>query len=159
MLNRAIFVFMGFVTAYAVIYSGDGLYNFASRNQNISQQGFLHLEVWFYSTVFIMFCVGVWYWARVFSAILESDSSKDAIAVHAFASLSSLGFLFGSLAAPFTNYGPYPWYWSSHWNFIMIIALIPCVFVLKDLITDVSSIRKSNVVQLQSGSRMRGGGC
>ena len=72
-------------------------------------------------------------WTRAMA--LTSDTKPEEAVPHAAVGFVCIGCVFGIVAGPFTNYGAYPWYWTSRWDWAPIVAFVPNIMIVRDLIS------------------------
>ena len=144
--NRVIIIVVGLVLSYLAAYFGDGINAIIRLNWNLEGSPVFSVILGVITAVvaIIGFIILTAVLKDIFflerSAINKDD--KDGEALGSLFSAIVLTCVFGVLAEPFTNYGPYPWYWISKWAWLLVVAFVPTIFVIKYLIFDVAQARR-----------------
>lgn len=147
MSNRIplLLVVVGTVVAYFTVYFGDFLYMMMAPHP--LPEG-AHAK-WFAVIMFITIGIGptiigismmmatfTFHKERASGIISTHELEEEAVTFPGLNAVMSglMGFIcfacvFGLIAGPFTNYGPYPWYWASWWMLLPILALGTSIFV------------------------------
>lgn len=138
--KRIILLLASIVIGYFFIYFGDGIYTLiGSATVKNDRQSFITLSV--FGGLILTVLGGIGYGAAM-KYFLLGRGTENTAAIGAAAGLVCFGCVFGILAGPFTNYGVYPWYWTSRWDFLPILALVPTVFVIHDIISKIVAAKR-----------------
>ena len=145
LMERVILLLAGVVVAYFAIYFGDGLYaalvtDFALPKTEL---GLLIIPALIFGLILAV--VGLIGWTAAMTCALSRYPMEDQenVTVYAVIGLICLSCVFGIVAGPFTNYGAYPWYWTSRWDWLPILALVPSILVARGLLTEAIVARRN----------------
>ena len=147
MSKRILLVCFALVIGYFAIYFGDGLHVWGvedlNRPDGKAASGLIALVV---VVTLMIALIGVASWFTAMEKFVNNDNRYEArdseVATFAALALICLACVFGALAAPFTTYSAYPWYWTSKWDILLLLAFVPVAIVIHDIIADIAKARR-----------------
>lgn len=142
-MNRILILAMGLIIGFAAIYFGDGLRGWWT-DYNVSKAISTLTNDEEARGIFVIFAVaaclvlGSVSWCYAMRDLSDGNPIDGRSPKKSFQAAGALIFfcaLFGTLAAPFSFYGPYPWQWASMWDVIPLFALMPTVLLGYAIVT------------------------
>jgi hypothetical protein len=141
MPKRFMLLFAGVVVAYFAIYTGDNVHMWVVTDSALPRGERYDAKVWSILLCLILGIVGIILWVVTMVRLLEEDGkySSNVTAVCGMFELICLSFFFGTMAAPFSNYGIYPWYWTSGWDWLPLLALVPTALAAYEMLSEIKT--------------------
>jgi hypothetical protein len=146
--KRVIMVVLGLIISYFATYFGDNMHVIAAADfSNTIAQELKGAGTFIALGTAALSVFGALTWCLLMRQFIEkpeemSGHTLDSVSWTAL-TLILFAYAFGVLAAPFTNYGAYPWYWASAWDFLPLLALVPMIMVVHDIFTDITAVRRN----------------
>ncbi len=139
--NRIVAVFTALVLGFFALQLGDGIHHLTVLDMarpKPNQSGWI---VWA-SVIGVAAAVA---FGVFFSAMLElCDNNFISIGMTIIVT-TALGFYFGIIVGPVSEWGPYPWYWfQSKWAILLVLALLPPICLLVEFCKEASLQRRTN---------------
>lgn len=128
---------IGIAMAYAAIYFGEGLHLWWISLPN--DDGKPGAWVLLFVLSLASFAGGGVFWGIFMKTLLVDLKGTRSYNSALFATLPLLGsaFAFGVVVGPFTTWGPWPLAWTSTWDILLVVGIIPMVFVIHGIVADV----------------------
>ena len=136
---RIVFIALALVIGYFAIYFGDGIHVFAAADLALPKDKSTGLVVFVIIGSIILTFFGGFAWFVAIAALADNEENTCDIeyVILSSAAFVLLGAVFGVIAGPFSNYGPYPWYWASMLDVLLLIALVPMVMAVHGLVIEI----------------------
>lgn len=134
MSMRVLLVVLALIVGYFAVYFGDGMHTIVTTTFSADAEFYSFLVVLLVLICAFLSCVAWWKGMRDFMDLGANDIQFAAIGAIAFVFAA---LVFGACAAPFTNYGAYPWEWTSRWDLVLVLGFVPTTVVIHGIIADI----------------------